>query len=65
MYMVYGKNIKTMKRFAPMDMKSNSFQTNKIYASLFNGEDLEALKKEVDFMNKNNPQFKFEIRKQS
>lgn len=61
-YLVYGKK-KTEKRFKPFDMKENKFVVNLFYASMFTENDLEALTKEINFMNEMNPEYTFEIRK--
>jgi len=61
-YIVYGKK-KTEKRFKPFDMKDNKFVVNLFYASMFTENDLEALTKEINFMNKMNPEYTFEVRK--
>lgn len=61
-YLVYGKK-KTDKRFMPFDMKDNKFVVNLFYASMFTENDLEALTKEINFMNEMNPEYTFEIRK--
>jgi len=61
-YIVYGKK-KTEKRFKPFDMKDNKFVVNLFYASMFTENDLEALTKEIDFMNEMNPEYTFEVRK--
>ena len=60
-YRIYGK-LKTAKRFAPFDAKENKFVVNLIYASMFNKEDFPALKREVQYMNEENPLYIFEIR---
>ena len=62
MLIVYGKK-KTEKRFKPFDMNNNTFVINKIRATLFPESQREQLQKEIDFMNKHNPDFIFEIRK--
>lgn len=62
-YLVYGKK-KTDKRFMPFDMRDNKFVVNLFYASMFFDDDLEKLTKEINFMNKMNPEYIFEIRKQ-
>lgn len=61
-YLVYGKK-KTDKRFKPFDMKDNKFVINLFYASMFTENDLEALTKEINFMNEMNPEYTFEIRR--
>ena len=61
-YIVYGKK-KTEKRFKPFDMKDNKFVVNLFYASMFTENDLEALTKEINFMNEMNPEYTFEVRK--
>ena len=62
LYIVYGKH-KEMKRFRPMDMKENDFVLNKIHASTFTETELTALEKEVEYMNRKNSHYTFEIRK--
>jgi len=62
MYMVYGKR-NDMERFRAMDMEENQFTYNMIHASTFTEEQLPDLKEEVQYMNKNNPNHTFEIRK--
>lgn len=62
MLMVYGK-LKTEKRFRPFDMKNNKFVINKIHATVFDESQLERLQKEVDYMNKYNEAYIFEIRR--
>ena len=47
----------------PFDMKDNKFVVNLFYASMFTENDLEALTKEIKFMNEMNPEYTFEIRK--
>lgn len=60
-YIVYGKH-KNDKRFKPFDMKNNKFVINLFYASLFFEKDLKDLTNEVEYMNKYNENFVFEIR---
>jgi hypothetical protein len=62
MYVVYGK-LKTEKRFKPFDMNNNRFVVNLIHATVFDESQLEALKREVEYMNEHNPDYIFEIRK--
>lgn len=62
MLSVYGK-LKSEKRFKGFDMKNNVFVANKINLSLFHESEKEALQKEVDYMNKHNKDYIFEIRK--
>ena len=61
MLLVYGKK-KTGKKFRPFDMKDNIFVINLFHASLFPLEDRAKLQEEVNFMNKYNQDFIFEIR---
>jgi len=61
-YIVYGKK-KTEKRFKPFDMRDNKFVVNLFHASMFTENDLEALTKEINFMNEMNPEYTFEVRK--
>jgi len=62
LYIVYGKR-KDEKRFKPFDMNGNRFVTNLIHATVFPPEQLPKLREEVDYMNKYNPDYVFEIRK--
>ena len=61
-YIVYGKK-RTGKKFKPFDAKKNQFVVNLIHASIFPESELPKLEKEVTFMNENNPEYIFEIRK--
>lgn len=61
MYRVYGK-LKKDKRFKAFDMENNIFVLNSIQASIFTSTQLEALTREIDFMNSANEEFEFEIR---
>lgn len=47
-----------------MDMTDGVLVCNKIFASMFKDEEREELQKTVDEMNKDNPDFTFEIRRQ-
>ena len=62
MYRIYGK-LKTEKRFKAFDCNNGTFVENLIYASFFYDSELEQLKKEVEYMNDNNEEYIFEIRK--
>jgi len=62
MFIVYGKHTPTMKMFRPLDMKKMEFVINRIHASIFSEEELEELEKEVEYMNKHNKDYVFEIR---
>ena len=61
MLIVYGKE-KTAKKFKAMDMSLGQFVSNLIYATMFQEEQREELQKEIDYMNKYNPDMVFEIR---
>jgi|2_EtaG_2_1085320.scaffolds.fasta_scaffold15264_6 hypothetical protein len=60
-YRIYGKR-KGAKRFSPFDAVNNVLCVNLIYASIFLASDYDALVKEVSNMNKDNPEYTFEIR---
>jgi hypothetical protein len=60
-YMIYGKH-RNDKRFKPLDYSEGIFVTNRIYASMFREYELPRVKKAVDFMNKNNKDYMFEVR---
>ncbi len=62
-YLVYGKK-KTEKRFAPFNMKDNTFVFNLIHASIFIEDQKDELVTEIAAMNRLNPDYIFEIRKQ-
>jgi len=62
-HIVYGK-LKTDKRFKPMDMKDNKFVVNLINASIFQDDDKQKLDFEIEYMNKFNTDYTFEIRSQ-
>jgi len=62
LYIVYGKR-KDERRFRPFDMNGNRFVTNLIHATVFESEQLPKLREEVDYMNKYNPEYIFEIRR--
>ena len=59
--LVYGK-MKTESRFKPFDMKDNKFVVNLIHASMFTEASKSALYKEVEDMNRLNPEYIFEVR---
>ena len=61
MLIVYGKE-KTAKKFKAMDMSLGQLVSNLIYATMFQEEQREELQKEIDYMNKYNPDMVFEIR---
>lgn len=64
-YLIYGKQ-KGQKQFKPMNMGSGTQVNNLIFASVFWEDEtpLEKLQKYVDELNKDNPDWTFEIRKQ-
>lgn len=61
-YRVYGK-LKTQRRFQPFDFTNGRFVTRLINATVVEPEKYQELKEEVDFMNRNNPDYTFVIRK--
>ena len=61
-YRVYGKLKAGAKRFQPMDVGEGRFVGNLIYATLIPRAELEALRKTVDYLNRKNPEYLFEIR---
>jgi hypothetical protein len=60
-YRIYGKR-KGSKRFRPFDAVNNVLCVNLIYASMFLASDYDHLVKEVGNMNKDNPEYTFQIR---
>jgi len=61
LYRVYGKK-KAAKRFKAFDMTSNSFVDNLIHCDMFSDKYHETVQCEVDFLNRHNPEYTFEIR---
>lgn len=61
-YRIYGKE-KGTKIMRAFDFNKGVFVGNLIYASFFYEDEYEKLVKEVDYMNENNPDYIFEIRK--
>ena len=62
MLMIYGKH-KTYKRFCPMDMNMGQPVRNKIYATVYEDSDKLRLAKSLEQLHKDNPDWKFELRK--
>lgn len=61
-YRIYGKHI-TDKKFRAFDYGSGKLVNNLIYASYFSASMKSELDKEIEILNKNNPEFTFELRK--
>lgn len=64
MLAVYGKH-KNSKKFYGFNFKDGRLEANKIFITLFNDDEdtRKKLEDEVDFMNKHNRDYTFEIRK--
>jgi len=62
MLAVYGKK-RADRKFMAFDMTNNIFVNKRIYMSIFDEEQQIELEREVAYMNKNNQDYKFEIRK--
>ena len=60
MYRIYGKATYDRK-YRPMDCKLGVLTTNLIYASIFDSK--EQAQDLVDYLNENNPNYNFEVRK--
>ena len=61
MLAVYGKH-KNGKRFYGFNFSKGTFEINKIYVTMFPENQREKLEEEVNFMNKHNKEYIFEIR---
>jgi len=61
-YRIYGKHV-SGKKFKPFDFGSGKFVNNLIYASYFSASMKSELDKEIQFLNDNNPEYTFELRK--
>ena len=62
MLMIYGKH-KTDKRFSPIDMNMAQPVRNKIYATVYEDSEKSRLTEELEQLHKDNPDWKFELRK--
>ena len=61
-YRIYGKHV-SGKKFKALDYDSGKLVNNLIYASYFAASMKSELDKEIEILNKNNPEFIFELRK--
>lgn len=58
----YGKK-KTDKTFKMYNIKNDTFVDRKIHVTVFDEEEKDELKKDIDYMNEHNPNYIFELRK--
>ena len=61
-FRIYGKE-RNQKAFKAFDYQNGAFVDNLIYATLIKEDELEKAKKAIQFMNDNNQEFIFELRK--
>lgn len=62
MYRIYGKD-NTMKQYKAFDYENGAFVNNLVYATIIKEHELDKAKKAIEFMNSNNPEYHFELRK--
>ena len=62
MYRIYGKH-ESMKQYQAFDMENFQPVGNLIYATVITENELPKAKNVIDFLNENNTDWKFEIRK--
>ncbi|PAV30227.1 hypothetical protein CIL05_07100 [Virgibacillus profundi] len=62
MLAIYGK-LKNEKRFRMYNLKEDCFVERKIFVTLFHESQKDELQEDVDYMNKHNPNYIFELRK--
>lgn len=61
-YRIYGKE-KTAKKYKALDYHAGALVDNLIYATLIYEKEKESALKMISYLNQNNPQFIFELRK--